>query len=792
MEMSGKSEHTYILTLENNSVMKKNFLKSTMYAFAKAFTILTLFVGCQPDDSDLPEATFPNIAEVFTDVPVNLTDQFFVSFDPNAGANTLGFGTDNTVAFEGTTSIRIDVPAPDDPNGNFIGGIFLDRGAGRNLTAYNTLSFYAFSSVPATIEVGFGTDFETNTHAVNTTVNLSTGWNRYFIPIPNSDRLLQEKGMFLFAAGTGSTGGDAFTFWLDEIRFDQTNLVALNGATIFGGQDQVTAANIGSTVTVTDTFAEFNTTSNPAGNSQITMVTTTPGYFDFTSSNEDVATVDESGVITILSDTSPAIITATLDGNTVQGSLTIMPVDAGNNVDDSGNTQVMLPIGFESSTLAYNPTEFGGAPSSVAVNPSVGGLNNSTNALQTVKAVGSETFAGIFMDLDVAVDFSENQQVSALVFAPQAGTDVLLAFENAATGQASQVAVTSTTTIGNQWEELVFDFSAIDPAVAYDRLVLIYDNGTAGDNSTYFIDDIQTTGDGDGDGGGDDPGDNLLENGDFEQGMVAWIGNAFNVQTDGGNSFNFADVATAGNAFDVNLSQQVAIEAGETYTLTFDASTGAGQSRTMVAGIGLNEAPFISDTETVNLTETLQTFELTFTASFGLANSRVLFDMGAETGVVVIDNVSLVSASGGGGGGGDNVLDNADFEQGMVIWEGNAFNVQTDGGNSFNFADVATAGNPFDVNLSQGGLDISEGETWTLSFDASTDGPTGSRTMIVGIGLFEAPFTNQSEEVTITSTSQTYTVELTANFTSAGSRVLFDMGADTGVVVIDNVSLIQN
>lgn len=619
--------------------MRTNFLKYKMSAFAKAFTILLLLVGCQPDDTNLQKATFPNIAEVFTDIPVNLTDQFFVSFDPNSGANTLGFGTDETVAFEGTTSIRIDVPAPSNPNGNFIGGIFLDRGEGRDLTAYNTLSFYAFSSVPATIDVGFGTDFETNSFAVNTQIQLATGWNRYFVPIPNSNRLVQEKGMFLFAAGTGSTGGDAFTFWLDEIRFDQTNLVTLNGATIFGGQDQVTAANIGSTIAVTDTFAEFNTTSNPAGNSQITTVTTTPGYFDYTSSNENVATVNEFGLITIVSDASPAIITATLNGNEVQGSLIVTPVDAGNNVDDSGNTQVMLPLGFESSSLAYNPTEFGGAPSTVAVNPAVGGLNNSTNAVQTQKVVGSETFAGIFMDLDVAVNFSETQEISALVFAPQTGTDVLLAFENAGIGQASQVAVTATTSIGNEWEELVFDFSAIDPTVSYNRLVLIYNNGSPGDNSTYFIDDIKLT---EGNSGGGDPGDNLLANGDFEQGMVEWIGNAFNVQTDGGNSFNFADIATPGNSFDVNLSQALPIEVGASYTLTFDAATEAGQSRTMIAGIGLNEAPFIAETETVNLTGTLQTFELTFTASFGLANSRVLFDMGAEAGIVVIDNVSLI------------------------------------------------------------------------------------------------------------------------------------------------------
>jgi len=146
---------------------------------------------------------------------------------------------------------------------------------------------------------------------------------------------------------------------------------------------------------------------------------------------------------------------------------------------------------------------------------------------------------------------------------------------------------------------------------------------------------------------------NLLSNGDFEGGMVDWIGNAFNVQTAGDNSFNFANVETAGDAFAVNLSQVVEIVMGETYTLTFDAGTDdATGSRTMIAGIGLNEGPFTADIETVTLVSgDLQTFELTFVASFGLANSRVLFDMGADTGVIVIDNVVLEGPEGMMGGG---------------------------------------------------------------------------------------------------------------------------------------------
>lgn len=282
---------------------------------------------------------------------------------------------------------------------------------------------------------------------------------------------------------------------------------------------------------------------------------------------------------------------------------------------------------------------------------------------------------------------------------------------------------------------------------------------------------------------------NLLTNGDFESGMVDWIGNAFNVQTDGGNSFNFADVETAGNSFDVNLSQVTEIVEGQTYTLTFDAGTDdATGSRTIIAGIGLNEAPFTADIETVTLAPgALQTFELTFTASFGLANSRVLFDMGAEVGVIVIDNVSLELSEGGGSTFDGGLVTNGDFEEGMVEWIGNAFNVQMDGGNSFNFANVETAGNAFDVNLSQV-LEIVEGETYTMTFDAAT-GIGQSRSIIAGIGLNEAPFTANTEVVALTEDIQTFELTFTAGFGLANSRVLFDMGAEVGVVIIDNVSL---
>lgn len=162
---------------------------------------------------------------------------------------------------------------------------------------------------------------------------------------------------------------------------------------------------------------------------------------------------------------------------------------------------------------------------------------------------------------------------------------------------------------------------------------------------SMLVDNIKVVVPGEPGGGGDGE---LLVNGDFEDGTTGWTGNALDVRTEGGNSYNFANVEQAGDAFAVNLSQVVPIVQGTNYVLKFDASTGAGNTRTIIAGIGLNEAPFTNDTEEVTLTETTQTFTLNLSAAeFGIANSRVLFDMGAATGVVVLDNVSLKIDEGG-------------------------------------------------------------------------------------------------------------------------------------------------
>ena len=108
--------------------MKKiNFKTQVAFAFV-GFLALAL-VSCERGFSDeITLATYPETPEVFTDFPVGLTDAFFVSFDPAGGANVNGFGTDENEAYKGNSSIRIDVPDSGDPEGNYIGGIFLLEG----------------------------------------------------------------------------------------------------------------------------------------------------------------------------------------------------------------------------------------------------------------------------------------------------------------------------------------------------------------------------------------------------------------------------------------------------------------------------------------------------------------------------------------------------------------------------------------------------------------------------------------------------------------------------------------
>ena len=289
--------------------------------------------SCERDVSDdVVPATFPNTAEIYTDNPVGLTDEFFISFDPAGGANTGGFGTDQNVAYLGSSSIRVDVPAANDPDGGFIGGIFRDRGEGRDLTGYDALTFWAKGSVTGSLgQVGFGTDFLDGKFPVNrANIQLSTDWRKYTIPIPDPSKLVQEKGMFLFAAGgfdvidnipNGNEIG--WTFWLDEIKFEKLGTIAQPRPAIFNGNNVIQSTFNNSKVQLTGLIQTFNTESG----ADVT-VSPAPAYYNFKSSDTLVAAVNKNDATVSVKTAGEAIITASLAGVEAAGSLKI--ISAGN------------------------------------------------------------------------------------------------------------------------------------------------------------------------------------------------------------------------------------------------------------------------------------------------------------------------------------------------------------------------------------------------------------------------------------------------------------------------------
>ncbi len=297
----------------------KKFKYTSQVTIAIATVLAAITVSCEREFSDeITLAKYPATPEVFTDFPVGLTDQFFISFDPASGANVNGFDVDNN-SYKGTSAIRIDVPRTKDPEGGYIGGIFKDRGNGRNLTEYDALTFWARGTTTANIDLfGFGLDFEGDKYSVGLEdIRLSTKWKKYVIPIPDASKLVQEKGVFSFSACACSTLGNGYTFWLDEIRFEKLGNLAQPSPAIFNGDDTEVISFNDAEIEITGTTQTFS-----LGDGSSVTVAAASRYFDFTTSDPFVAQVSEDGVVTVVGE-GTAKITASLNGIEAAGSLTV-------------------------------------------------------------------------------------------------------------------------------------------------------------------------------------------------------------------------------------------------------------------------------------------------------------------------------------------------------------------------------------------------------------------------------------------------------------------------------------
>lgn len=156
--------------------------------------------------------------------------------------------------------------------------------------------------------------------------------------------------------------------------------------------------------------------------------------------------------------------------------------------------EVALPLSFESAALSYEFTNFGGANSSVVNNPDQSGMNTSDKVGKLVKGA-PEVWAGGYITLASPINFSTKKFMKIKVHSPRVGAKLLLKVENLSDGGVFHQKELSTS-VANAWEELVYDFTDINTSNSYQKVVLIFDNGTSGDGSanyTFYFDDIIQT-----------------------------------------------------------------------------------------------------------------------------------------------------------------------------------------------------------------------------------------------------------------------------------------------------------
>lgn len=280
------------------------------YSLINALIITFLITsGCEPKIDELKLATYPTTAEVYMGVF-------------SAGLNYAAYGTskvtafsvDSSVTYDNLPSMKFAVPDTGDPNGGYAGGVFITN-MGRDLSAYNVLTFWAKASQPAVItQVGFGNDMGASKYQVSlSNLNVNSNWTKYYLPIPDPSLLTQERGMFFYSAIPQS--GRGFTFWINEVKFEKTGMLAHEVFKIVNGKDSVFSGPLGNYA-----LNYFTATYNlPTGVNQTENLAFS--YFTFESSDTSKATVNNLGVITLKN--SGAVITAKVGITDAKGSLTL-------------------------------------------------------------------------------------------------------------------------------------------------------------------------------------------------------------------------------------------------------------------------------------------------------------------------------------------------------------------------------------------------------------------------------------------------------------------------------------
>lgn len=467
--------------------MKKTFLNITWLIVLKTAVLLILSSCSRSVDS--------------LDQPSNSTnpDVFINTF--SAGLEYAAFGGSVPEAFQidedvtygntSTASMRFEVPDVGDPRGAYAGGTFFTTSP-RNLSGYNALTFWAKASQPVSVDVmGIGNDLGENKYLASLSgVNLNTNWKKVIIPIPNPEKLTAARGMFFYSAGAIEERG--YTFWVDQVRYEDLGTIAHAEYTFFDGEDLIETSFIGISRPLSGVSSKFNL---PTGVDL--MVETSPAYFDFVSSDPSVATVDDAGNISTIGGPGNTQITARVGGKTASGSLRLQSLG-----------QFEIP-----PTPAQNPADVISIFSNVYDNVPVDYYNGFWEPFQTTLSAdftidGDDflyytnfNFVGIQFT-SPTVDASNMTNLRADIYIPaDLSNDAQFAIEIVDFGAdvTGRYSTTITPDQSRQWISLdipLSDFAGLTSRSALAQIIFIDDNdnipGFFADNIFFYSDDGTT------------------------------------------------------------------------------------------------------------------------------------------------------------------------------------------------------------------------------------------------------------------------------------------------------------
>ncbi|MFY9242400.1 MAG: glycosyl hydrolase family 16 [Polaribacter sp.] len=428
--------------------LKNNIkLKSIATIAMLVFAFIT-FSNCERELSSEAElATFPTIGDVYIDGFSAGLDYF-----PFANSNFDAFRVDTEVKYMGSSSMRLNVPNVGNPKGPYAGAIF-KTASGRDLSGFDALTFWAKGSSSGTInEIGFGQDFEENKYIVTLRdLKISTDWEKYTIALPDASKLINEKGMFWYSEGPEN--GNGYSIWIDELKFEKLGNLGQYRTAIFNGQNKSLTGFVNSQIKIDGLTQTVNLGSGANQTIQIA-----PSYFTFESSDINIATVNEAGIISIHAPGNVKI-TASFNNKPVLGSLTIESIPFQSAPTPTHDPSQVISV-YSDSYTNINVDFFNGywQPYQVTESSEISVNNNSMINYSKLNFVGIQ-FANPTVNASGMRYMHIDMYTTSPIIAPSVMYIDLIDF-NQPNSRAGAV-FNSTVLVSKQWMSLTIDMSTL-------------------------------------------------------------------------------------------------------------------------------------------------------------------------------------------------------------------------------------------------------------------------------------------------------------------------------------------